>query len=123
MAFDGRFKLMIGRLEKTDGLACCDTGMQCIRPSHDTIDSDYTAVPCGVDSQGFDAPGVDALYDLHYDAKVSADADERMARAVLHHCAALHGKPPSKGGSHLLRVTAADGKVGSAFLELRISVE
>ena len=73
MAFDGRFKLMIGRLEKTDSLVCCDTGMQCIRPSHDTIDSDYTAVPCGVDSQGFDAPGVDALYDLHYDAKVSEE--------------------------------------------------
>jgi hypothetical protein len=35
----------------------------------------------------------------------------------------VHGKPPSKGSSHLLRVTAADGKVGSAFLELHISVE
>ena len=51
-------------------LACCDTDMQCIRPSHETIDSDYTTVPCGVDEQGFDAPGVDALYDLQYDPQV-----------------------------------------------------
>lgn len=70
MAFDGRFKLMIGRTEKTDASGCCDADMQCIRPSHETIDTDYTTVPCGVDEQGFDAPGMDALYDLQYDPKV-----------------------------------------------------
>ena len=43
MVFDGRFKLMIGRQAKTDG-ARCDSAMPC------------------VDEQGFDAPGVDALY-------------------------------------------------------------
>jgi hypothetical protein len=36
---------------------------------HPTIDEDYSTVPCGVDEQGFDAPGVDALYDLHHDPK------------------------------------------------------
>ena len=40
MAFDGRFKLMIGRKRKTDDVAL------------------------SVDEQGFDAPGVDALFDL-----------------------------------------------------------
>ena len=43
MVFDGRFKLMIGRQAKTDGVRC------------------DSAMPC-VDEQGFDAPGVDALY-------------------------------------------------------------
>ena len=33
----------------------------------------------------------------------------------------VHGVPP-RGGSHLLRVTASDGKTGSAFLEYVINV-
>jgi arylsulfatase A-like enzyme len=42
-------------------------GTMCIAPGHPNIDEDYSTVPCGVDEQGFDAPGVDALYDLRYD--------------------------------------------------------
>ena len=34
----------------------------------------------------------------------------------------VHGTPPSKG-AHLLRVTAADHKTGSAFVELQMTVE
>ena len=73
MAFDGRFKLMIGRQEKTNGkhldflLKCSDCALKlfafalqmldfagvrcetdvCIEPSHSTIDTDYSAAPCG----------------------------------------------------------------------------
>lgn len=70
MAFDGRFKLMIGRQEKTDASRCCSPDVQCMIPAHDEIDVDYRTVPCEVDAQGFDAPGVDALYDHLYDPKV-----------------------------------------------------
>jgi hypothetical protein len=49
MAYDGRFKLMIGREAKAR-----------------LVDEQGFGL---VDEQGFDAPGVDALYDLQYDPK------------------------------------------------------
>ena len=69
MAFDGRFKLMIGRLAKADSNAC---NADVLVPFGGG-DAPYyfRHVPCGpgVDEQGFDAPGVDALYDLKYDPR------------------------------------------------------
>ena len=223
MAFDGRFKLMIGRTEKTSNDQCdalVERGPDAPYFTHRS--------PCGVDEQGFDAPGVDALYDLRYDPMeninllrspfvkkpLSAlhqsekdnivpferatslkatlvswlkETDSQYMIPVtkrqmntshinqipmlvtsiaaptwkvgkpntmlipastfldvdgdtLHYAGSLdrgtlpgwlkvhpkdgsvHGTPPSKG-AHLLRVTAADHKTGSAFVELQMTVE
>jgi len=69
MAFDGRFKLMIGRLAKA-GSAACNADL--LVPFGGAAESYYyLPKPCGLgaDEQGFDAPGVDALYDLRYDPR------------------------------------------------------
>lgn len=69
MAFDGRFKLMIGRLAKSDSNVC---NADVLVPFGGAAAAYYYRhVPCGpgVDEQGFDAPGVDALYDLRYDPR------------------------------------------------------
>ena len=69
MAFDGRFKLMIGRLAKADSAVCNADALIPFGGAAAPYRYVKTACGPGVDEQGFDAPGMDALYDLRYDPR------------------------------------------------------